>query len=757
VLVAFGLRLTYVLQLRSSPGFEHPHMDELYHDEWAQAIAAGETFIEGPYFRAPLYPAFLGAIYAAFGQDYLTPRVIQALLGSLSCGLLFLVGRAVFGRAVGSVAGFVAASYWMLIYFDGELLIPTLIVFLDLLLIWLLLRAAGAPGKLAFGLAGVALGLSAIARPNILLFAPAIVVWLFVTYRERRQRALKYVVCVTVGCLLVILPITVRNYVVGNDLVLIASQGGVNLYIGNNPLSDGQTAIVPGTPGDWWGGYYATIARAEQARGRKLKPSEVSRYYFAEAWGFIRGQPAKFLALTGHKLSLFWSWWEIANNKNIYFTTRRFTPIVRLLPLGFGVIGPLGIVGLVLCWRRRGELFPLWGFVLVYMVSVVMFFCTARYRMPVLPPLILLATNAVFQGVTAAARARFKPLLGGLVVLALATVLVTVGSGARGARVDGMSYLGLGRAYEEQGRLDRAVEAYREALKLEPDYLMARFNLGTVLGRMRRYPEAIAELRRALVTPRDLMRGETEGTVASIHNNLANVLLESGALAEAVEHYQAAIKLYGSDVEGDTAFNAQFNLGRALDALGRPAEAVDAFEAALRADPDNPNALHGLGRALSRQGRYGEALVPLRRCLRLKPDHVGALDSLSKTLIYFGRFDEVDELLRGALPLEDPRLVSRLAFLLATCPDETLRDGAVALEYARKVCPDAETCGPERLDALAAALAETGRFDEAVDVARRALERARQSPLPADRELVEPIGERLELYESGQPYRLPRL
>jgi predicted membrane-bound mannosyltransferase len=283
VLSAFALRLTYVLQLRSSPLFDRPQMDERYHDQWAQAIATGETFVEGPYFRVPLYPAFLAAVYEVFGHDYLAPRIVQALLGALSCGLLFLIGRNVFGRAVGAVAGFAAASYWTLIYFDGELLIPSLIVFLDLLLIWSLLRAARAPAKLTYGLAGVVLGLSAIARPNILLFGPAVVIWLVVVRRRELKRGLLHVACVTSGCLLVILPVTIRNYVVGDDLVLIASQSGVNFYIGNNPRSDGHTAIVPGTPGDWWGSYYATIERAERALGRKLKASEVSRYYYGQA------------------------------------------------------------------------------------------------------------------------------------------------------------------------------------------------------------------------------------------------------------------------------------------------------------------------------------------------------------------------------------------------------------------------------------------------------------------------------------------
>ena len=103
VLFAFALRLIYILQMRESPLFDDPVMDEQYHDQWARAIVAGETYIEGPYFRAPLYAAFLATIYKLFGPGYLVPRLIQAGLGSLSCGVLFLIGRRVFGRAIGSV------------------------------------------------------------------------------------------------------------------------------------------------------------------------------------------------------------------------------------------------------------------------------------------------------------------------------------------------------------------------------------------------------------------------------------------------------------------------------------------------------------------------------------------------------------------------------------------------------------------------------------------------------------------------------
>ena len=148
VILAMGIRVTYVLQSRSSPLFAYPIMDAAYHDEWARAIADGETFIEGPYFRAPLYPWFLGGVYTLFGHNYLIPRLIQAGIGAISCVLLYLIGRDTLGRPVGFIAGMAAATYWMLVYYDAELLLVPLVVALDLLLLWLTVRAMHNPKPL---------------------------------------------------------------------------------------------------------------------------------------------------------------------------------------------------------------------------------------------------------------------------------------------------------------------------------------------------------------------------------------------------------------------------------------------------------------------------------------------------------------------------------------------------------------------------------------------------------------------------------
>lgn len=543
LLVAIALRVVFILQMRAGPLFEAPIMDELYHDEWARTIANGETYIDGPYFRAPLYPAFLATIHTLFGHGFLAPRLIQAVLGAFSCVLLFVIGRRVFDRTIGAVAAFIAASYWVLIYFDGELLIPSLIVLLDLLLIWLLLLGAQRPRGATFALAGIVLGFSALARPNILLFVPAIVVWLLVRHWQRRGRAIGYAACVTLGCLLPIVPVTIRNHVVGDDLVLISSQAGVNFYIGNNPLSDGRTAIVPGTPGGWWEGYHATIERAERATGRDLKPSQVSRYYFGEAFEWIAAQPGDFLALTWLKARLFWTSWEISNNKGIYFWSERFAPILSLLPLGFAVVGPLGLLGLVMCVRRRSDTFPLWGFVLVYTASVVLFFCTSRYRVPVLPPLILLAAFAVAELIRDARRRNLRTLtIHGSILLIGALFVNLPPGGPEYFRNDAFSYVRLGGIYSRQGKLELAENSYRSALDEVPSLLIAHYKLANTLYRQERLDEAIDHYRHALASPPKLSV-ETKQMIAKVHFNLARTLERAGTPEQAAPHYQAAYRL----------------------------------------------------------------------------------------------------------------------------------------------------------------------------------------------------------------------
>ena len=642
---AFGLRLTYLQEQRSNPIFDKPIMDAQYHDEWGQAIVAGETFMDGPFFRAPLYPYFLAGIYKAAGHSYFVPRLIQSVLGALSCGLLFLVGRLVFNRGVGAVAGLAAAAYWVLIYFDNELLIPPLIVFLDLALLLCLVLHERRPRWTIIVAAGLLLGLSAIARPNILLFAPPLALWVFLLPWPQWQRGLLHTALLTLATLAPILPVTIRNYVAGDDFVLIASQGGVNFYIGNNPESDGLQAVVPGTPADWWGGYHAAIEQAEAARDRKLRPSEVSDYFFEQAGEFFRTQPGRAASLMLTKLRWFWTAREISNNKDMYFWSSEFGPVVRWLPLNFAIVGPLGLLGLLLVLRTPRRMFPLWGFVLVYMISVVLFFCPSRYRVPVLPPLILLATYSIYWcGATIYAR-RWARLGGAACVLALAAAFVLIPPHDDMPTNREHTYLVVARSLYGDGDIHGAIDYYRKAIAVRDDYLSAHYNLAIVLANAGRTDEAIAEFRRALDSPVQPLFGESPDMYGVVHENLGTALMQSRRPAEAARHFEQALA-WAAPAE---IANVQIRLGTALAATGQMPQAEAAFRAALKADPQARLAHIYLARLLSDAGNHVDAEQHCRAALQTAPGDLMAREGLVRALLGQSRIEDARQEISQAI------------------------------------------------------------------------------------------------------------
>jgi hypothetical protein len=289
--------------MKSSPLFDTPTMDAEYHDQWAQSILKGEDYIGGVFFRAPFYPYFLALTYKVFGQNYLMVRLIQFIIGSLNCVLIYFLGRKVINRRTGIIAGVIASFYGVLIYFDGELQLPVMEVFLDLLFLLTFIRARKKPSVKKWILCGVFLGLSALVRPNILLVGVALLLWILIRSTGNGEagflkiwhsKSLIYAGCLALGAILMILPVTLRNYVKGHDFVLISSQGGMNFYIGNNPQSDGSSAILPGGRATWWGSYEDAIRLAEKNLHRTLKPSEVSDYWYKQGLKFAINQPPIF-------------------------------------------------------------------------------------------------------------------------------------------------------------------------------------------------------------------------------------------------------------------------------------------------------------------------------------------------------------------------------------------------------------------------------------------------------------------------------
>jgi 4-amino-4-deoxy-L-arabinose transferase-like glycosyltransferase len=425
-LLALTFRAAYLSEAGQRPDFQVFYMDEEYNLGWAKSLATGvwtapyDQLREAPYFRAPLYSHFLAGIFRLFGFNTVLARFIQILMGSVSCALAYAVATKCLGRRVGSVTGLICSLYWVLAYFDTQFLQPFLLVLLVLAGFLLAFTAAERRDTRLAGFAGLAFGLYAITRPEILVFFPFLAWWaLRITRGAPGLKRRWFVAALAVGFLLPPAATTVRNGIVAHDWVIVASQGGVNFYIGNNPESNGVEAVVPGTHATWWGGYEDTRAIAERAADRSLKASEVSAYWFRKGFAFIRDDPVRWLGLTLKKAMLFVGNVELSNNEP-YEARRNTYRSLRAVPLGFGLLLGLFVVALPGWLRRRagrvGELQAvavrpdpqaalrrsylvlILQFLGIYAVTTIAFFVTGRYRVPLVP---LVAMGAAATIVTA--------------------------------------------------------------------------------------------------------------------------------------------------------------------------------------------------------------------------------------------------------------------------------------------------------------------------------------------------------------------
>ncbi len=619
------VRLVYLVQARANdPLFLAPQMDALYHHRWALALAARVEFIHDAFFRAPLYPYFLGLLYDIFGPNLFLVKLVQAVLGSASCGLVYLLARRLLADPVSlsglrpkaaewvaRISGLAMAVYPLAIYFDGELLMPSLLVFLILLGFVLLLRSRNQNRQ--WWLPGLAFGLAAIARPNVLAFLGVLPLWFFIEYRKA---AWKKVALFLGTAALVVVPVAVRNYIASGQLVLIAWQGGTNFYIGNNPKSDGVTAILPGTRPTWWGGYYDVKRLAEESAGRVLKGAEIDRYWMQQGLEFWRRQPARALGLVARKFYLLVSGKEASNNRDIYFFKRySFLNLLifdaRVMKFPFGLLFPLAIVGFWVSRRNRRQLLPVYLFVAAYGLSFVAFFVTARFRMPMVPMFIVMAV----YGTARLWRFRGLKLVGPVALLAGSLVLFNadLAGGHRGGNPV-LSRVSVASALHEMGKPDEALAELRQALRYD-----SAMNVLTLEATIRKQQ---GQLDRAAQAAQAAIRAAPGWPDPRV--TLGSVYAAKGVLDSAQACFAKAVELDPYSVQG---WN---NLGNIALTRNDLATARQFYERALSIDPVYEMALFHLGLADYYEGSKELARRRWRKVLELNPGHAKARQALAR-------------------------------------------------------------------------------------------------------------------------------
>jgi len=668
-LAAFALRYAYLLQARAVPMFDGLIEDGEAYGAWSDKIVAGDWIGDQIFYQAPLYPYFLALVKLAVGQSLWSIRIVQIALGSLSCGVLFLAGKRFFSRGGGIAAGAILALYPPAIFFDGCIQKANLGLVWMVLLLLALARAVARSSFACWLAAGTALGLLMLTREETILLVPVIAAWILFAERARpRASRARSIGGWFGGLALVLLPVALRNYAVGGELVLTTSQAGSNFYIGNGPRANGT--YVPLKPGRSNVSYERrdAIDLAEKDAGHPLSPKEVSNYWFAKAFEFIAREPGAWIKLVLTKVNLVLNAYESPDAEDQYFY-ERFVPMLAGLGavLHYGIILPLAAAGIVLTWRRRRELSILHAMLVTLYAGVVIFYVFARYRYPVVPILVLFAAAALTDGFAVLKARGIGALAAPLFALALLALVSNNWAHARDYQL-WEQYSNSGVALSTKGDDARAVEMFEQAIRIEPSRAELYGNMGVSLQNLERREQAIAAFRKAV------------------------------------------------ELRPDDARN-HARLGKALWLGGRASDAIAPLQRAVDMTPGNAEFWSVFGRALSSAGQWRAAIEALRRAHELWP--------------------------------AEPSVSARLAWELSTTPDANLRDGKSAVQLGEDASRKTNESDVAVLDALAAAYAESGRFDDAVASETKALALARRtkSAIPPNE-----IEARLQFYRDRRPF-----
>jgi 4-amino-4-deoxy-L-arabinose transferase-like glycosyltransferase len=403
-LVALGLRVAYAW-LATGP-HALPYGDSVDYDTLAWRVATGHGFTLGPdatpyasAFRPPVLPWIVSLLYAVAGHRFFAAVLLQSVIGAFVPLLLVELGRHLYSRSVGVIAGWLAAVHPLLVFFSGYLLTETTFVAAVLIAMLATISWIKTPRPTRAAGAGLLWGLAALTRPTALLLPPVVALWawaplgLIVTPRDRvRQIAL-----LLAGMAIAIAPWTVRNAITMHAFVPVTTGGGHALLDSNNEIVWKDDALR--------GGALSVVLREPYAsRLRGLAEPAADRECARLAGEFLAAHVGEWPAMAGAKLARFW---RLNAETTASGTWRRgggaldtLTRLADPLRVWSLVTWPFAIVGLVIMMRgaRRfyQALVPIT--VLYFMLLAVVYWGALRTRIPAEPFLVLLSAAGLDAG-----------------------------------------------------------------------------------------------------------------------------------------------------------------------------------------------------------------------------------------------------------------------------------------------------------------------------------------------------------------------
>ena len=288
-----------------------------------------------------------------------------------------------------------------------------------------------------------------------------------------------------------------------------------------------------------------------------------------------------------------------------------------------------------------------------------------------------------------------------------------------------------------ENRLDEAILHAEKALQIRPNNADVQSNLAIALSRSGRRVEARSHLQKVI---------DVSPSRPRVHYNLATLLMDDGGLDEAIVEFEKELEIQPDFLD------AHNNLGIALIRKGDLEGALAHFQKALQIDSRRPKVHYNAATVLLQKGQRGEAIAHLEKELQINPASTEAHNKLGLAWSQEGRIDLAIGEWQKTLELQPNDLNAHfyLAWIFATFPDDTIRNGTKAISLAERALHLSGERDPRIYRLLAAAYAENGQFDEAIQTAQRGSHLAIEQENYA---LADRLESNIDLYRRSVPLR----
>jgi tetratricopeptide (TPR) repeat protein len=587
----------------NNPYYSIASMDSAVYVNWAQLINQEGWLGTEIFYRAPFYPYLLSIFFWLAPHNLLAVYVMQLGMGLCSVVLIYSIGKRIYCERAGLIAAGFSLVYSPLTFFETKIL-PTITgIFLGLLSVYLLTRAEQEK-KWYYWMAGAAtLGVATICRPNYLLMIPLISLGILLVHRRPLREASIPILILILVPSVIIGSVTLRNYVVGKDFILISANAGVTFAQGNNPISRGSMAIIPGFSGEVTNQRHEETQIAEGVTGRKLKPSEVNTFWFKSGFRFIRERPGEYIKLLLYKAAILCNNIELGSNY-LLGVDKQVTPCLKLAFLPFGFIMAWAVIGLARVWSERLAALALVAAFISSFLTVLIFYANSRYRMPLVPPAIIMASGGLDYLLRVPKRFGIILLVVGLTFSLSLPPFMPIDD-AHLIRSHSRAWAHLGGAYRLNNQLEKALGAYEKAIGMEPNnygYYLEELNLFGALGR--RKDDIIGW---AQEVAHKISQEEFRNLV------MAEAYYSSGDHEKAEEYVN---KILSSSPKDPTLY---LYSGILLGRMGKHYRARKAFTEGLEIHPENIDLQYNYALACAMSGDKEEAMHVARRILKHAP------------------------------------------------------------------------------------------------------------------------------------------